>query len=150
MKKDAHGHHHHHITPSGVLAKTFIALLVLMALTIGASYIDFGNWVGDQIGAMINNVIMLTIAIAKAFLVVKIFMGVGHGTSLVKLWAIAGFVWVTLLALTFGDYFTRHWEPERGWYEGDTIYGQRESHHLEFPVQQPGHQQHGHEPSGGH
>jgi cytochrome c oxidase subunit IV len=109
MKHDeSQSHGGHHITPIITLAKTFALLLVLMVLTVGASYVDVGY-------PLINNLIALGIAITKALLVVFIFMGVWFGTGLTKLWAAAGFVWVLLMGIMFADYMTRSWEPVYGW-----------------------------------
>ena len=63
----------------------------------------------------VNNAIALTIAIAKATLVVAYFMGVKYGTKLIKMWAYAGFTWFFLMFVMYCDYVTRGWEPVAGW-----------------------------------
>ena len=51
----------------------------------------------------------------KAFVVVQFFMGVKFGSSLVKLFAYLGFLWLSLLAFILVDYFFRHYEPVPSW-----------------------------------
>lgn len=108
------------------LIKTLIMLTILMGATILAFAVDFGHIISHAVhgssamGSYINNFVALTIAIIKACLVVQIFMGAKYGTKLVKMWAYAGFVWVVLLGITFGDYTSRTWESHRGWYAGDS------------------------------
>ncbi len=87
--------------------KTFIALTVLMVLTVGASYFDFGGW---------NFIIALVIAITKAAIVVLYFMNVKFGTKLTWLWAALGFLWFVLMFGILGDYVTRDWiRLPQGW-----------------------------------
>lgn len=123
----------HHITPISVYLRTLVILAVLMGLTILVYEIDFGHIISSKAGlssaagSYINNFIALTIAIIKATYVVLYFMGVKYTTGLVKLYAAAGFVWVTLMGITFCDYFTRSWEPIQGWNPGDTNVVERKS-----------------------
>jgi caa(3)-type oxidase subunit IV len=108
----AHEHHHHQIDPK-LFMRTFVWLTFLMAATIGASFINWGTnapWV-----SYLANAIALTIACWKATLVVLNFMGVKHATRLTQVYAIIGFLWVTLMGITLCDYFTRHFEPSPGW-----------------------------------
>src|SRR5687767_8802542 len=98
----------HHVTPPRYYFFNLLALAGLMALTIWASKIDMGaTW--------LNNIFAMTIALIKMVLIISIFMGVFWGTRLIKLWAATGFVWFTLMAIIFGDYFTRDWESVPGW-----------------------------------
>jgi len=123
---DHHGEHEHHITPPSKLTVNLFILGVLMGLTILAAQVDFGHIISNMIGgssalgSYINNFIALGIAIAKAYFVVSIFMGVKWGTPLIKLWAMTGFVWMTLLFITFGDYGSRNWENNKGWTPGSS------------------------------
>ncbi len=110
--------HAHHVTPIPVLLRTFFLLLGLMLLTIFAAQAPY--WFPGMFGWMIpywplTNAIALAIAIAKAVLVISIFMGVKYTTNLVKLYAIGGFVWFLLLYVMLVDYVSRPWEPVRGW-----------------------------------
>lgn len=105
--------HHHHITQPSTFVKTFLALTVLMVLTIAAAFINYGTdaaWV-----SYVANGIAMTIACIKATLVVLNFMGVRFATRLTQVFAVLGFLWVTLMGITFCDYFTRHFEPSPGW-----------------------------------
>jgi cytochrome c oxidase subunit 4 len=104
---DAHGAHDaHHVTPLGVYLRTFVALLVLMALTILVSYWDLGPF---------NNAVAMAIAITKAVLVVLFFMGVKYGTKLTWLWAAIGFIWFLIMFGIVSDYFSREWIHQTGW-----------------------------------
>lgn len=104
---DSHGEgHEHHVAPVRDYVFTFLALLVLMILTVIASQYNFG---------VANNLIAMAIAITKATMVVLIFMGVRHNTRLTWLWAGLGFVWFLLLFGILSDYYTRGWIPVPGW-----------------------------------
>lgn len=115
---EAHGSSHgHHVTPIPVLFKTFMVLMVLMVATIAAAeapkYVDSLKFLLEY--SYLMNLIALTIAVWKATAVVRIFMGVKFATKLTKLWAIGGFVWLLLMGITLIDYYTRPWEPVKGW-----------------------------------
>lgn len=78
---------------------TFVALLVLLVLTVGAGRLELGRW---------NLLVAVSIASLKAILILLVFMRVQYGTPLVRLFAVAGFFWFALLiGLTFSDYVTR-------------------------------------------
>jgi len=99
---------HHNVLPIPVYLAVYVALLVLMGLTIAASYVSLGD-TG-------NLVLALVIAVTKAVLVVLFFMGVKNGTKLTWLWASIGFIWFLLLFGTLGDYVTRQWiHLPQGW-----------------------------------
>lgn len=106
--------HEHHIVPTSTYVKTLLALFVLMVLTVAAAGVNLPE-IGPFSGTVVNQVVALTIAVIKAYLVVTIFMGVKYGTKLVKLWAILGFVWVSLIWSTLGDYTTRKYELAPSW-----------------------------------
>lgn len=77
----------------------FAALMVLTALTVYVAYFDFGAW---------NSIVAMGIAVAKATLVVLVFMHVRHSSPLTKLVVVGAMLWmVFMVALTLGDYFTR-------------------------------------------
>ena len=77
----------------------FAALMVLTVLTVFVAYYDFGAW---------NDVVAMAIAVAKASLVVLIFMHVRHSPPLTKLVVVGSLLWFAfLVALTLGDYWTR-------------------------------------------
>jgi caa(3)-type oxidase subunit IV len=108
--------HTHHVTPIKYYFMTYAALTVLMLMTLLVVPFPFPwSWA--------NNAVNLTIAVIKASLVVAIFMGVKWSTHLTKMFALAGFVWLTLMSITFGDYMTRGWEPVQGWNQTDRHQG---------------------------
>ena len=94
-------HPQHHIVPTSVYYLIFLALLVGTALTWWVATIDLG---------VMNNVIMLSIAVAKATLVVLFFMHVKYSSKLTWL-VISGSVFflLILIALTLNDYLFRSW-----------------------------------------
>jgi cytochrome c oxidase subunit 4 len=69
---------------------TLVALLILTGVTVGASYIDFGQG---------NIVIALAIATVKATLVALFFMHLAHDKPVNGLIAVAGFVFLGLFLL---------------------------------------------------
>lgn len=97
----------------------FAALLGLTFLTVTVAYVDLGA---------LNVPVALAIAVLKAVLVLWFFMHLRHNDSLTKLFAVAGFFWLVILAaLTFCDYFTRetpYSRPEVSWvrHEGNTLH----------------------------
>jgi len=91
-----------HIVPVRVYVVIFFALMVGTAITVLAAYQDFP-------GAL-NVVIAMTIAVAKATLVVLYFMHVRYSAPLVWVIVASGLFWLAILfALTFSDYMTRDW-----------------------------------------
>lgn len=77
----------------------FGALLVLTGLTTAVAYLDFGP---------LNLPLALTIAVAKALLVVLFFMHLKDSSRLVHIFAGAGIFWLLLLlTLTLSDYLSR-------------------------------------------
>ena len=93
---------HHTLIPKvSTLVAVWASLIVLTFLTSAASYVDVGEW---------NIVLALAIAVTKASLVVWIFMGVRHVTTLTRLFVVAGIVWLfIMILLTSSDYKTRNW-----------------------------------------
>lgn len=91
--------HTHHIVPKSTYYLIFLALMVGTALTWWVATIDLG---------MMNNVIMLAIAVTKATLVVLFFMHVKYSSRLT--WVVIGgsvFFLLILIFLTLNDYLTR-------------------------------------------
>lgn len=77
----------------------WVALLVLLALTAGSSFLPLGAF---------NLVANLAIALAKALCVVFVFMHVRRGTPMIRVAAVGGLMWLTLLvALSFADLASR-------------------------------------------
>jgi cytochrome c oxidase subunit 4 len=80
---------------------TWIALLVLLALTCGSSYLRLGAF---------NLAANLAIAVAKALLVVFVFMRLGSSSTIVRLVAVIGLSTLTLLVgLSMTDFAIRGW-----------------------------------------
>ena len=93
----AHGHAPE--TPKSTLIKNAVALFLLLAVTVGANFIDLG---------FLNVTVALVIALVKATLIVWIFMEVRHRGALLWLFAAAGFFWLgLLLVMMMSDYVSR-------------------------------------------
>ena len=91
-----------HIVPVRIYLTIFVALLFGTGLTVFAAFIDF-PW-------QFNTIVALTIAVAKATLVVLYFMHVRYSPRLVWLIVGAALFWMAIMfSLTFSDYFTRNW-----------------------------------------
>jgi len=91
----------HPITSVGVYTAVFVALIIGTGLTVWIAYFDFG---------FMNTFIALTVAVAKASLVVWYFMGVRYNTPLTKVVVVAGFFWLLIMfGLGMADYATRPW-----------------------------------------
>jgi cytochrome c oxidase subunit 4 len=92
-----------HVAPKSLYYTIFLALIVGTAITVGVAFVDLGP---------LNNVVMLTIACAKALLVVLFFMHVRWSTRLTWVVAGAGFFWLLILfSITMADYMSRGWVP---------------------------------------
>ncbi|MFN8489439.1 MAG: cytochrome C oxidase subunit IV family protein [Caldilineaceae bacterium] len=94
-----------HTAPHGPATRTYylvyVALMVLLALTVGASFLNLGP---------LNEVVALVIAVAKAVLVILFFMHVRYSSRVTWLFVAAGFVWLLILVgWTFSDYLSRGW-----------------------------------------
>ncbi|HEU4835087.1 MAG TPA: cytochrome C oxidase subunit IV family protein [Pyrinomonadaceae bacterium] len=91
-----------HIVPVRIYVTIFLTLLVGTALTVAAARVDFPYG--------LNTLVAMTIAVAKATVVVLYFMHVRYSTRLV--WVIVGaaLFWMAILfAFTFADFWTRPW-----------------------------------------
>ena len=83
------------------LVGTWIALLVLLAITCGSSFISMGGW---------NLAVNLAIAAAKALLVVVVFMRLAKAAPMVIVVAlIAAFDLGLLVVLSLPDFAVRGW-----------------------------------------
>jgi cytochrome c oxidase subunit 4 len=81
------------------LGAVWLALLILLAITVGSAYLPLGA---------ANGAINLGVAAAKAALVALFFMNLATSSVLVRLASAAGVFWlVFMFALTAGDYLTR-------------------------------------------
>jgi cytochrome c oxidase subunit IV len=94
-------HHQHHIVTPRVYLLIFGALMLGTGLTVGASYIDMGEW---------NPVIALAIACTKAVLVILFFMHIKYSSRVMKLTVASGFfTFLVLITMTLSDYISRAW-----------------------------------------
>jgi cytochrome c oxidase subunit 4 len=90
-----------HIASKSQYYWVFLALIVGTLLTYAAALVDFG---------FLNNVVMLTIAFAKASLVILIFMGVRWSSRLTWVVVLSGFFWLLIMfTITMSDYLSRGW-----------------------------------------
>ena len=79
--------------------RVWLSLLVLLALTVGSSFLRLGS---------LNLVLNLAIAALKAALVLVFFMRIGRSARSVQLAAAAGLVWLAMLAsLSLTDFLYR-------------------------------------------
>lgn len=78
---------------------TWLGLMLLLALTLGSSYIPLGPW---------NTAINTGVSCTKALLIALFFMDLAHAGALVRIAAVAGLLWLALLfGLSGTDYATR-------------------------------------------
>ena len=93
----------HHVAPISLYLTIFGALIVGTILTVVVAKFDLGPF---------NNIVMLTVACAKALLVVLYFMHVRWSSRLTWVVAASGFLWLLIMfSLTMQDYMTRGWVP---------------------------------------
>jgi cytochrome c oxidase subunit IV len=91
----------HHVAPVSLYLIIFGALMVGTILTVVVAKFDLGP---------LNNIVMLTVASAKALLVVLYFMHVRWSSRLTWVVAASGFLWLMILfSLTMADYVSRGW-----------------------------------------
>lgn len=94
---------HEHIDPVSDYVKTFLWLLLLLAITVGAAMFPIEDF------PPANIIIAMSIAAIKAVLVIKVFMGMRKTTKLTQVWAYGGVVFfLTLIVISLSDYFSRH------------------------------------------
>ncbi|HSO07902.1 MAG TPA: cytochrome C oxidase subunit IV family protein [Pelomicrobium sp.] len=87
------------VLPLRVYLLTWAALMLLLAATVGISFVPMGG---------LNVVANLAIAVLKTLLVMAVFMHLLHARGIVRLAAAAGFFWLLLLlVLSMSDYLTR-------------------------------------------
>ena len=89
-----------HIAPKSQLYAVFGALMVLTVLTVAVSRVDLG---------ILNLPVAIAIAVAKALLVILIFMEVKFSPKLIQVSAAAGFLFFGIMILyTMTDYLSRN------------------------------------------
>jgi cytochrome c oxidase subunit 4 len=92
-----------HIVQPRIYIVIFLALMLGTALTVMAAFYDFPG--------PLNAVVAMTIAVIKASLVILFFMHVRYSGRLIWLVLVAALLWMAILfAITFSDYWTRHWQ----------------------------------------
>jgi cytochrome c oxidase subunit IV len=90
-----------HVAPKMLYYVIFGALIVGTVLTVVVAKFDLGP---------LNNVVMLTVACAKALLVILYFMHVRWSSRLTWVIAASGFVWLLIMfTITMSDYISRGW-----------------------------------------
>jgi cytochrome c oxidase subunit 4 len=88
-----------HVSPLKVYFAIFGALMVLSVITVGAAFLNLGQF---------NSVVALAIASVKATLVILYFMHVKYSSRLTKLTVVVSLFFVVILfAETMMDYATR-------------------------------------------
>ena len=91
------------VIPKKIYFSVWAALLVLLGITVGVSYIHLG-W--------LNPVAAVAIAGVKAMIIIMYFMHVRYSKRMIWVFVAAGFLWLTIMfTLSFGDYFTRSYMP---------------------------------------
>ena len=91
----------HHIMPVRTLVQIFVILLVLLFATVGGAYLPLGP---------LHFPVAMTIAAAKAVLIVLFFMHLLYSHRLMMVVVVAAFLWLAImLALTLSDYASRGW-----------------------------------------
>jgi cytochrome c oxidase subunit IV len=91
----------YHISSIQTNVTVFVALLVLLFATVGAAYIPLGPMQFPT---------AMTIAAAKAVLIILFFMHVKYSHRLTAVVSAASFLWLgIMLALTLSDYLSRGW-----------------------------------------
>lgn len=90
-----------HVAPKGLYYLVFLALMIGTVLTVVVAAFDLGPF---------NNIVMLSVACAKALLVILFFMHVRWSTRLTWVVAGSGFFWLLILfSITMADYMSRGW-----------------------------------------
>jgi cytochrome c oxidase subunit IV len=101
MSTSVHEHEPGHILPVRTYLTIYIGLLVLLGATVGAAYINVEPF---------NFALTMVIALAKAVMILLIFMHVRYSERLIWVFSSAAFLWLAILiALSLNDYFTRGW-----------------------------------------
>ncbi|HEX3156446.1 MAG TPA: cytochrome C oxidase subunit IV family protein [Candidatus Angelobacter sp.] len=99
MSDQSHSH------PTPLLYLLILALLIIgTCATWGIAFIDLG---------IMNPVVALAIAVAKAVLVILFFMHVIYSNKLTKLTVAAGFFWLLIMiTMSLSDYLSRRFLPQ--------------------------------------
>lgn len=84
---------------TGAIWRCWAALMLLLAATTASAFVPLGSF---------NLVVSLGIAVAKALIVLLVFMELRASRALVRSFAAAGFFWLMIMiVLTGADYWHR-------------------------------------------
>ncbi len=101
----------HHVVSLKAYYLVFGALLLLTITTVAVASWDLGELL--DLGAWVNTVVAVLIAVLKATLVALYFMHVRYSSHLTKVFVVAGFFWLAILiGLIMSDFLTRE-RPSR-------------------------------------
>jgi cytochrome c oxidase subunit IV len=121
----------------GVYTAVFVALLVLLVVTVLLAYVHWHEWNLGWLGVAAA----MIVATVKGILIIAYFMHIKGSTRLTKIFAFTGIFWLVILAgLTLNDYFTRGWLPySEGWYDQPGYPGRNPAQHNPNAPAQPKH-----------
>jgi cytochrome c oxidase subunit 4 len=92
-----------HIVEPKTYLGVWAALLILLLATVGLAFVPLGP---------MHVVVAVTIAFAKAILIVLFFMHVRYKPRITVVFVCAGLFWLAIMfTLALGDYMTRSWLP---------------------------------------
>jgi cytochrome c oxidase subunit 4 len=92
-----------HIVEPKTYLGVWAVLLILLVATVGLAFVPLGP---------MHVVAALTIAFAKAILIVLFFMHVRYKPRITVVFVCAGLFWLAIMfTLALGDYMTRSWLP---------------------------------------
>jgi cytochrome c oxidase subunit 4 len=90
---------HHHVVSVRVYLAVFVTLMILMIATVAFAFMNLGSF---------NDLVAMSIAIAKTLLIVLYFMHLRYSERLTWLFSGVGVLFfLILVAYTLADYFTR-------------------------------------------
>jgi cytochrome c oxidase subunit IV len=90
----------HPVAAARTYVLVWVALIVLLLLTLGSAYLPLGR---------LNTAINLAIAVAKALLVAYFFMHLRSAHYMLRIAATAGFFWLAILiGLSLTDFAVRY------------------------------------------
>jgi cytochrome c oxidase subunit 4 len=91
----------HHVASIKTNVVIFVWLMVLLFATVAASYMPLG---------VLHFPVAMTIATAKAILIVLFFMHALHSHRLTLIISVASLMWLMIMMVfTLGDYLSRGW-----------------------------------------
>lgn len=109
-----------HVSPISLYITIFMALMILTAATVGAAFVDLGQF---------NFAVAMLVATFKASLVVWYFMHVKYQSSLTKLTLATGlFFLAILLGMMMIDYGGRSFSPAMAPTDPDAVIGAPAAH----------------------